>query len=51
MLTLNGVPTEKYQDLTVKGDVEFEGDFDFVSDNVVYWENEVVSYENETVTY
>ena len=51
MLTINGIPTETYQNLTVKGDTKLEGDFDFVSDNVVYYENEVISYENETVTY
>jgi len=51
MLTLNGVPTEVYQDAVFKGDVEFQGAILQTTHGDVTWENDVVCYEGEVVTY
>ncbi len=51
MLTLNGVPTEVYQDAIFKGDVEIQGTLNGTNINIVCWENDPVSYENDIVTF
>ena len=51
MQTINGILTEIYQDVDIKGDLDVEGDFTFVGDNTVAWEKELIFYENEVVTY
>lgn len=51
MLTINGIPTEKYQDLVIKGDLQVDGAVDFTNHKKVTWENEIVCWENEVVTY
>ena len=51
MQTINGIPTEIYQDVLMKGDLEVEGEMTFVNHNVVTYEGEVVVYKNEVVTY
>lgn len=50
MLTLNGVPTEVYQDAIYKGDVEMQADLNATNINIVCWENDPVSIENDIVT-
>ena len=51
MLTLNGVPTEIYQDLVVKGSAEFQGAFTKTRSHELTWENEVLCHEGEVLTY
>ena len=51
MQTLNGILTETYQDLVVKGDFEVDGAVVFTNHHEVTWENEVVCWENEVITY
>lgn len=51
MLTLNGIPTEIYQDAIFKGDVEMQGDLNATNINIVSWENDSVYWENDVVTF
>ena len=51
MLTLNGIPTEVYQDATFKGDVEISGTLNATDVNLVCYDNNVVAYGNSVVTY
>ncbi len=51
MLTLNGVPTESFQNVTILGDLQVDGAVDFTNHKEVTWENEVVCWENEVITY
>lgn len=51
MLTINGIPTEIYQDVVMKGNLQVDGAVDFTNHKKVTWENEVVCWENEVVTY
>ena len=51
MLTINGVPTAKYQDVVLFGDLQVDGAVTFTNHKEVTWENEVVCFEGEVVTY
>lgn len=51
MQTINGVPTEIYQDVVMRGDLQVDGAVDFTNHKEVTWENELVCWENEVVTY
>lgn len=51
MLTLNGVLTDFFQDATFKGDVEFQGAITTTVHHDLTWENDVLSYEGEVLTY
>jgi len=51
MLTLNGVPTDVYQDVVIRGDLQVDGVVDFTNQNTLTWENEVLCYEGEVLTY
>jgi len=51
MLTLNGIPTEIYENLTIEGDAEFQGRVTMTAHHDIAYDNEVVCYENEVVTY
>lgn len=50
MLTLNGVPTEVYQDAVYKGDARVEGTLKAETITLVTWENEVVAWENDVIS-
>ena len=51
MLTINGVPTEKYEDVVMHGDLQVDGAVNFTNHKVVTYENAVTCYEGEIVTY
>jgi len=51
MLLINGVPTEQYQDVVIRGDLQVDGAVDFTNHNALTWENEVLCYEGEVLTY
>ena len=51
MLTINGVPTEQYQDVVIYGDLQVDGAVDFTNHKTLTWENEVLCYEGEVLTY
>lgn len=51
MLTLNGIPTEQYQDVVMYGDLQVDGEVVFTNCHELTWENEVLVYEGEVLTY
>ena len=51
MQTLNGILTETYQDLVVKGDFEVDGAVDFTNHKELVYEGEVLCWENDVLTY
>jgi hypothetical protein len=51
MLTINGIPTEIYQNVVMKGDLQVDGAVDFTNHKEVIWESEIICWENDIVTY
>lgn len=51
MLTLNGVPTESFQNVTIQGDLQVDGAVDFTNHKELVWEGEVLCWENDVLTY
>ena len=51
MLTLNGVPTETYQDLVVNGDLTVDKTVTFTNQKELTYEGVVLTYEGEVLTY
>jgi len=51
MLTINGVPTEIYQDVVIRGDLTVDGEIDSTNQSEVTWEQDVVCFEGDVVTY
>ena len=51
MLTLNGVPTESFQDITIQGDLQVDGAVDFTNQKVLTYEGEVLTHDGEVLTY
>ena len=51
MLTINGIPTEQFQDVVMNGDLQVAGAVVFTNHHDVTWENDVACWENEVVTY
>lgn len=49
--TLNGIITETYQDLVVRGDLTVDSAVTFTNQQELTYEGEVLAYENEVLTY
>ena len=48
---INGILTETYQDLVVKGDFQVDGSITKTNHHDLTWEGEVLVYEGEVLTY
>lgn len=49
--TLNGVLTETYQDLVVRGDLQVDSAVTFTNQQELTHDGEVLTYEGESLTY